>query len=103
MVDFLQHMQMAAQNLLIEKCISHLNPGGRLIIRTDNKHLALKDKNTVFEKLSPNKFTGTASTDSSYLPDQLVKDVAVCNCIKWTVIDQGKKTSDIVFVIDKND
>jgi 2-polyprenyl-3-methyl-5-hydroxy-6-metoxy-1,4-benzoquinol methylase len=32
-VDFLQHMQQVEQKLLIEKCISHLNPGGRLIIR----------------------------------------------------------------------
>jgi 1-acyl-sn-glycerol-3-phosphate acyltransferase len=71
MVDFLQQMQKAAQKLLIEKCISHLNPGGKLIIRTDNKDL------------TPN--------------------VAASNHMKWIVIDQMKNTSDIIFVIDKND
>ena len=33
MVDFLQHLQQGAQAPLIEKCISRLNPGGRLIIK----------------------------------------------------------------------
>jgi 1-acyl-sn-glycerol-3-phosphate acyltransferase len=84
MVDFLQNMQQDAQKLLIKKCISHLNPGGRLIIRTGNKDLNSKAKGT------------------SFLSGQLVKDAAASNHMKWTVIDQVKNTSDIVFVIDKN-
>jgi 1-acyl-sn-glycerol-3-phosphate acyltransferase len=83
-VDFLQHMQQVEQKLLIEKCISHLNPGGRLIIRTDNKPLKSKDKGT------------------SYLSGQLVEDVTVSNHMQCTVIDQVKNTTDVVFVINKN-
>jgi 2-polyprenyl-3-methyl-5-hydroxy-6-metoxy-1,4-benzoquinol methylase len=77
-------MQQVEQKLLIEKCISHLNPGGRLIIRTDNKALKSKDKGT------------------SYLSGQLVEDVTVSNHMKCTVIDQVKNTTDVVFVINKN-
>lgn len=74
MVDFLQHMQKEAQAPLIEKCIYHLKPGGRLIIRTHN-----------------------------YLSGRLVKDLAASNYMKLTVIDQGKNRDAIIFVMDKNE
>jgi len=85
MVDFLLQMQQTEQKLLIEKCISHLTPAGKLIIRTDNKNLSKK---------------GNAV---SYHSGQLVEDVSAFNHMKCTVIDQGKNTSNIVFVINKND
>jgi 1-acyl-sn-glycerol-3-phosphate acyltransferase len=84
MADFLTNLQQDEQKLLIEKCISHLNPGGRLIIRSDNKNLNSKNKST------------------SYLAGELVVDVAASCQTKCTVIDQVKNTSNIVFVINKN-
>jgi 1-acyl-sn-glycerol-3-phosphate acyltransferase len=74
MVDFLQHLQKEAQTPLIEKCISHLNPGGRLIIRTNN-----------------------------YLSGRLVKDLAASDHMKLTAIDQGKNRGDFIFITDKNE
>jgi len=103
MVDFLQDMQQAAQKQLIEKCISHLNPGGKLIIRTDNKDLTPKDKGAAFRSFfstSLFKFTGAASNGASYLSGQLVEDVAASNQMKCTVIHQVKNTSDVIFVIN---
>jgi 2-polyprenyl-3-methyl-5-hydroxy-6-metoxy-1,4-benzoquinol methylase len=79
MVDFLQHLQKEIQTALIEKCISHLKPDGRLIIRTHNKDLTPKDKNA------------------------LVKDLTASNHMKLIVMDQGKNRDDIIFVIDKNE
>jgi len=84
MADFLTNLQQEEQKLLIEKCISNLNPKGQLIIRTDNKNLNRKGKS------------------AAYFSGKLVEDVAASNHMKCTVIDQAKSTSDIVFVINRN-
>ncbi len=84
-VDFLKTLEQNEQKLLIEKCISHLNPMGKLIVRTDNKNLNSKDKSI------------------SYLSGQLIRDVVASKKMKCTTIDQVKNTSDIVFVINRND
>jgi len=77
MVDCLQQMQQDAQVSLIEKCISHLAPGGTLIIRTGGN---------------------SKDNSRSYLPGQLIADVAASRQMTCTVIDQVKNTSNIVFV-----
>ena len=84
MADFLQNMQQSEQKLLIDKCINHLNPKGAFIIRTGSKAINPKDK-------SPSYFLG-----------QLVQDAAIANNAGCTIIDQGKDTSNIIFVINKN-
>ena len=83
MADALAGVQQADKKLIIEKCISHLNPEGRLIIRTDNKELNPKEKS------------------ASYLSGQLVEDVAAANDMQCAVINQVKNTTDIVFVINR--
>ncbi len=83
MADALAGVHQADQKLIIEKCISHLNPEGRLIIRTDNKDLNSKEKS------------------ASYLSGQLVEDVAAANGMQCAVINQVKNTTDIVFVINR--
>jgi 1-acyl-sn-glycerol-3-phosphate acyltransferase len=84
MADFLHNLDQDAQKLLIEKCISHLNPKGQLIIRTDNKDLNRKNKG------------------AAYFSDKLVEDAAASNQMNCTVINQVKSTSNIVFVIKRN-
>lgn len=83
MTDFLENLQQDTQRLLIEKCISHLNPEGKLIIRIDSKNLNSKNQSTFYS-------------------GQLIEDVATFNHMKCTVTDQVKSTRDVVFVINRN-
>src|SRR3569833_454210 len=84
MSDFLLNMEQNAQKLLIKKCISHLNPWGRLIVRTDNKDLNTKD------------------ISISYQPVRSVEYVASANNMICRVMDQPGNTNKIVFVINTN-
>jgi hypothetical protein len=69
----LQTLQKEAQIPLIEKCISGLNPGGRLIIRTHNS-----------------------------LWGRLGKDLAASGDIKLTIMEQGRNRAEII-ILDKNE
>jgi len=103
MADVLHYMRPDEQKLLIEKSISHLNPGGVLIIRADNKDVNRQNKGEGFARFFSTdffKFDKTDQGDISYLSGQLVKDVAATHRKECTVIDQNKNTSDIVFVIE---
>ncbi|MDB4901313.1 MAG: methyltransferase protein [Mucilaginibacter sp.] len=104
MADVLPSMQAKDQKLIIEKCIDHLNPGGMLIIRTDNKNLTQKDTGTILTRIfspKPFIFNRATSNGSPCLSSQFVKDLATNQNIKYTVIDNEKYTSDIVFVLER--
>jgi 1-acyl-sn-glycerol-3-phosphate acyltransferase len=100
LTDALHQMQPADQKLIIEKCISHLTPNGRLIVRADNKDLNQNNKGAILTRPFSTNFSAT-QRDTSYLSGQLVKDVAAAKQMKYTIIDQVKDTTDIVFVIEQ--
>src|SRR6185437_7018368 len=73
MVDYLQTLQKEAQIPFIEKCLSGLNPGGRLIIRAHNS-----------------------------LSDRLGKDLTASGQLKLTIMEQGRNRAEII-ILDKNE
>jgi hypothetical protein len=73
MVDFLQTLKKEAQVPFIEKCISGLNPGGRLIIRTHNS-----------------------------LSGRLGKYLAASGHKKLKIMEQGRNRAEII-ILDKNE
>lgn len=77
MVDFLQTLQKEARIPFIEKCISGLNPGGRLIIRT---HDSL----------------------SGRLGKDLTANLMALGHIKLTIMEQGRNRAEII-ILDKNE
>lgn len=77
MIDFLQALQKEAQMLFVEKCISGLNPGGRLIIRTHNS------------------LWGRLGKD-------LTANLTALGDIKLTIMEQEKNRAEII-ILDKNE
>ncbi|MDB5146069.1 MAG: methyltransferase protein, partial [Mucilaginibacter sp.] len=93
--DVLYYMQQNDQKLFIEKCISHLNPGGSIIIKDGNKKLYKKYRDATLSDF-PDKNNRTLSNSISNLSGQLMKDVAAANNME---IDQKIYKSNQIFVI----
>jgi 1-acyl-sn-glycerol-3-phosphate acyltransferase len=95
--DLLSCLPPEGQKQLIEKCINALNPGGILIIKTDNKNLNQQHSGNLYHRLfSPKRAGGTPS-----LQGRFVMDAAAAHHIKCVTIKKVNYKSDVVFVIKK--
>ncbi|MEO7523422.1 MAG: methyltransferase domain-containing protein, partial [Ferruginibacter sp.] len=106
MADVLHYLQPKEQREVIEKCIRHLNPGGRIIIRDGNKDLQERHKGTKLTEFFSTKLLGFNKTRGhglSFLSGKLVNEIVKNNNMHCDEIDDTKYTSNIVFVIKRND
>ena len=98
LADMLHHVQLADRQLLIEKCIRHLNPGGTIILKDNHTGL-----NTPHKQARPAESFATGKADifdnSNYSLSQLVKDIAAAHNMKYTEVAQKIYRSDIVIEI----
>ena len=102
LADMLHYLQPAGQVQLVEKCIRHLQPGGTIIIREGNADLQKQHAGTKLTEFFSTKFFGfnkTTGKGLSFLPGNLIKDIAAKNNIAYSVIDQAKFTSNMVYLL----
>ncbi|MEO6548364.1 MAG: 1-acyl-sn-glycerol-3-phosphate acyltransferase [Ferruginibacter sp.] len=100
--DMLHYLQPAQQTELIEKCIRHLQPNGTIIIRDANADLKKRHKGTKFTEFLSTRLIGfnkTTPEGLSFLPGNLVRDIALQQGIGYQEIDQSKFTSNIIYCL----
>ena len=102
LADMLHYLQPAGQIQLVEKCIRHLQPGGTIIIREGNADLQKQHTRTRLTEFFSTRFFSfnkTTGKGLSFLPGNLLKDIAAKNNIAYSVIDQAKFTSNMVYLL----
>ena len=77
--DILHYLQPDEQKLIVEKCIAHLTPGGKIIIRDGNKDLEKRHKGTKLTELFSTRimaFNKTSVNGLSFLSGNLIEQIA---------------------------
>ncbi|MES2774225.1 MAG: 1-acyl-sn-glycerol-3-phosphate acyltransferase [Bacteroidota bacterium] len=103
--DVLHYLQPTAQNSVIEKCIAHLNPGGKLIIRDGDKDVAEKHKRTELTEFFSTRLLGfnkTGEKGLSFLSGKSIRETAALHQMGCHEIRDSKITSNTIFVLQKN-
>lgn len=90
--DALPDLPPANQQLLIKKCINHINPGGKLIVRAGHNDQSVYEISPLLKLFG----FGGESTAAFYISETLLKDSATAGNVKYTVMHQAKYTTDIV-------
>ncbi|MFT3932344.1 MAG: 1-acyl-sn-glycerol-3-phosphate acyltransferase [Chitinophagaceae bacterium] len=106
MMDILHYLQPSQQQLVIEKSIQSINAGGVIIIRDGNKDLEERHKGTKLTEVFSTKIIGfnkTTAEGLSFLSGNMIKEIAAAHQIQCTEIDETKFTSNIIFVLKKNE
>ncbi len=104
LADMLHYLQEDEQKLVIKKCISNLNPGGKIIIRdgdTDKEEMHKKTKLTEFFSTKVLNFNKTKENGLSFLSGKMISNMAAANKMTCTEIADSKLTSNTIFILEK--
>ena len=104
LADMLHYLQEDEQKLVIEKCISNLNPGGRVIIRDgdkDKEALHKKTRLTEFFSTKVLNFNKTRETGLSFLSGNMIRSIAAAKNMSCNEMADSKLTSNTIFVLEK--
>jgi len=105
--DVLHYLPQADQKKLIERCIQNLNDNGRIIIRDANTNLRERHRGTQFsEFMSTRIFRFNKTKDRSkelyFLSSDDIFDMFEEHNMEVEIVDQTKLTSNVVYIITKN-
>lgn len=104
MADILHYMPQAMQKELIEKCMSKLNEGGKIIIRDADSDLGERTKITKRTEYFSTRFFGFNKTqfkELTYTSGSVLMEIAKENNFKVDKYENEKNTSNISFVFTK--
>ncbi len=102
--DVLHYITPEQQEQVIDNCITHLQPGGKLIIRDGDADIARRHRTTKLTELFSTRLFGFNKTSGHglhYLSGQTIEAIAAKHGLQVTKIDKTKLTSNIIFVINK--
>ena len=105
LADMLHYLQPTDQKLVIEKCISNLNPGGMVIIRdgdSDKISAHKKTKLTEFFSTRVFNFNKTKETGLNFLSGNMIKNMAAEKNMSCTEMADSKHTSNTIFILKSN-
>ncbi len=105
LADILHYLQPGEQDLVLEKCITQLNPGGIVIIRDGDKDVIDKHKKTQLTEFFSTKlfkFNKTTEKGLSFLSGRMVRDKAVLHNLECREIRDSTLTSNTIFVLGKS-
>ena len=101
----LHYLPEADQKLVIEKCISNLNPGGKIIIRDgDRDKEALHEKTKLTELFSTRilNFNKTKETGLNFLSGNMIRMIAAAHKMSCEEKPDSKRTSNTIFILNRN-
>jgi 1-acyl-sn-glycerol-3-phosphate acyltransferase len=104
LADILHYLPPAEQKQVIEKCMGHLNAGGKLIIRdgdADKAELHKKTKLTEFFSTKVLNFNKTKETGLNFLSGKMIRDMAAEKNMHCSEIADSKVTSNTIFILEK--
>ncbi|MBX2968013.1 MAG: 1-acyl-sn-glycerol-3-phosphate acyltransferase [Cyclobacteriaceae bacterium] len=101
--DVLHYLKPEQQWHLLLKCLQSLNPGGQIIIRDGDADLKYRHKGTRLTELFSVKFLkfNKSVNELNYISGKALTEFAGKHGCKMQIIDQGKLTSNVIFVISK--
>ncbi|MBX2965387.1 MAG: 1-acyl-sn-glycerol-3-phosphate acyltransferase [Cyclobacteriaceae bacterium] len=101
--DVLHYLKPEQQQGLLLKCLQSLNPGGKIIIRDGNADLAQRHQGTKLTELFSVKFLkfNKSLNELNYISGKALTEFVGRHGYKIQTIDQGKLTSNVIFVISK--
>lgn len=100
--DILHYLKPAVQELLITKCIKHLQPNGVIIIRDGNAALEKRHRGTKLSEFFSTKLLGfnkTSTEGLSFLQANSIHKIAAMHNMECSELDESKLTSNIIFVL----
>ena len=100
--DVLHYLPEREQMELLETCISHLNPGGKIIIRDADRDLEKRHKGTELTELFSTK-SGFNKTKNRlfFLSHKTIEALAAKHAMRLEIIDKTKHTSNLVYLLQK--
>jgi len=104
MADMLHYLKPAEQKQVIEKSISNLNMGGKIIIRDgDSDKVALHQKTKLSEYFSTRvlSFNKTNDTGLDFLSGSMIRKIAAENSLAYSEMPDSKLTSNTIFILEK--
>jgi len=104
--DVLHYLPPDSQVTLIQSCMQNLKAGGVLLIREGNADLHNRHKRTRFSEFLSTRILQFNKTNKDqkklwFISSEEVKRVAQSKGLECTIIDQGKRSSNIFIVISK--
>ncbi|CAN5658018.1 MMPL family transporter [soil metagenome] len=100
--DILHYLQPSEQELLITKCIKHLQPNGVIIIRDGNAELEKRHKGTKLTEFFSTKLLGfnkTFGNGLSFFHAGSIHSIADLHNMDCIEVDNSKLTSNIIFIL----
>jgi len=101
--DVLHYLPLARQEILLERCIQQLNPGGKIIIRDADRDMSRRHRGTRYTEFFSTR-SGFNKSDRNmlyYLSGETIRETALKHELKLEVIDNTRFTSNILFVLKK--
>jgi 1-acyl-sn-glycerol-3-phosphate acyltransferase len=100
--DILHYLQPAQQEILLQKCIEHLLPGGVIVIRDGNADLQQRHRGTKLSEFFSTRVLGfnkTTDTGLWFLKADTIHAIAGKYNMECVEIDNTRLTSNIIFVV----
>ena len=103
--DVLHYLSQKEQKLIIEKAAKSLNTNGLLVVRDGVTDFQQRHETTIkSERFSTNILKFNKKTrDFSFFTTEFVKNIALEHNFSYEMIEQSKKTSNVLFILKKND
>lgn len=101
--DVLHYLPYSSQELLLERAIDALNPGGILLIREGNADLKERHKGTQLTEFFSVKLLkfNKSTNELNFLSGESIKKIAGRKGMAVDIDDDAKYTSNVIFVIRK--
>ncbi len=101
--DVLHYLPYDAQEMLLERAIDALNPGGILVVREGNADLKERHKGTQITEFFSVKLLkfNKSTNDLNFLSGESIKRIANRKGLTAEIDDDAKFTSNVIFVIRK--
>lgn len=103
-LDVLHYLEPAEQEKIIETAMANLLPGGKLLIRDGNTDLDKRHKGTRFTEWLSTRLFGFNKTREyglHFLSGRTIHRIAAGKGFTVTELDQTQHTSNIIFVLQK--
>lgn len=102
--DVLHYLLPQQQEDLLENCHSMLNHGGRIIIRDGVSELTDRIKGTKLTEVFSTQVFNFNKTQNKlhFISRKLIDDFALRHSLDVQVIDNAKRTANLIFVLKKN-
>ncbi|MBN2813631.1 MAG: class I SAM-dependent methyltransferase, partial [Bacteroidales bacterium] len=103
--DVLHYLPEDKQDMLLEKCMACLNPGGKIIIRDADSDLRKRHRGTRYTEFFSTR-TGFNKADENrlyFFSGRKISALAVKNGFEVETIDNTRLTSNLLYVLSRNE